>query len=56
MGLLIGNSEQCTEVATAYAKIGVDRLLCHFPSRAGNHAKTTEAITRFGNAVIAAFA
>jgi alkanesulfonate monooxygenase SsuD/methylene tetrahydromethanopterin reductase-like flavin-dependent oxidoreductase (luciferase family) len=56
MGLLIGNSEQCTEVATAYAKIGVDRLLCHFPSRAGNHAKTTEAITRFGNAVMAAFA
>jgi alkanesulfonate monooxygenase SsuD/methylene tetrahydromethanopterin reductase-like flavin-dependent oxidoreductase (luciferase family) len=55
MGLLIGSSERCIEVATAYAKIGVDRLLCHFPFR-GNHAETTEAIMRFGDDVIAAFA
>jgi len=56
IGLLIGDAQRCIEVAKAYAKVGVNRLLCHFPARSATHLATTDAITRFGNDVVAAFA
>lgn len=55
-GLLIGDAERCIEAARAYAKVGVNRLLCHFPVPGGSHAAITDAVTRFGQDVIPAFA
>jgi alkanesulfonate monooxygenase SsuD/methylene tetrahydromethanopterin reductase-like flavin-dependent oxidoreductase (luciferase family) len=55
-GLLIGDAERCIESARAYARVGVNRLLCHFPVLGGSHAAITEAVTRFGQDVIPAFA
>lgn len=55
-GLLIGDAERCIEAALAYARVGVNQLLCHFPVVVGTHAAITDAVTRFGQDVIPAFA
>jgi alkanesulfonate monooxygenase SsuD/methylene tetrahydromethanopterin reductase-like flavin-dependent oxidoreductase (luciferase family) len=55
-GLLIGDPERCIEAARAYAKVGVNRLLCHFPVQGAAHAAITDAMTRFAYDVIPAFA
>jgi alkanesulfonate monooxygenase SsuD/methylene tetrahydromethanopterin reductase-like flavin-dependent oxidoreductase (luciferase family) len=55
-GLLIGDAERCIEAALAYARVGVNQLLCHFPVVGGTHAAITDAVTRFGQDVIPAFA
>jgi alkanesulfonate monooxygenase SsuD/methylene tetrahydromethanopterin reductase-like flavin-dependent oxidoreductase (luciferase family) len=54
-GLLVGDAERCIETARAYAKVGVNRLLCHLPVLGGSHSATMDALTRFGQDVVTAF-
>jgi hypothetical protein len=51
-----GDATRCVEAVRAYEKVGVNRLLCHFPVRGGAYACITDAMTRFAHGVIPALA
>jgi hypothetical protein len=53
---LVGDAQRWIEVAQACADTGVDRLLCHFPTRRGTSGTSGEAMRRFADDVIPAFA